>query len=463
MKYLVLTLFLFIAVTFNCSGAKRIFQVKFAASIKVVGFMYRDADFNNIVQIFSNTAGTDVIVSKELDVAPGTVIKNDITFPNSKNGQLIFIEKSFFVPDGTDTIKFSVDANYDLQIVSGIKFFIQDAVLRLNLNPNAYRNEDKSFIGVTNGRAVIETMYTQNRSKIEEMRQKQLCTERERVQLLTIAKTDYYFRTLYWATTNNGYDEIADAMMQLESDKEELQSVTSNGLNDVFSNYLGYLISKRNLDLKNIRQIVNMIIQMGWNKALTTEYLVFALGDKQMLPSEGLAIYNDVKKYLNGQYDEKLIAISKILVPKLTNLAQISLMDVKGGIVNLKQLIDRNPGKIFLIDFWASWCKPCRVQAPFFERNKQKFAGTNVLFLSISLDEDDKVVEWKNALKVDGLIQTANQFKLLKPTSSSLFKNFKISAIPRYSVINGKGEFIDSDFLMPSDAEFANKLSKLLN
>ena len=114
-----------------------------------------------------------------------------------------------------------------------------------------------------------------------------------------------------------------------------------------------------------------------------------------------------------------------------------------------------------LIDLWASWCLPCRKVAPFFEKNKQEFLGKNVVFVSLSIDEDDKITEWKRALKEDGLMNATNHYKLLSPKTSLLFKNFEVSAIPRYALIDASGKFVDADFLMPSEPNFAERLSAL--
>lgn len=51
-------------------------------------------------------------------------------------------------------------------------------------------------------------------------------------------------------------------------------------------------------------------------------------------------------------------------------------------------------GKVIFIDLWATWCKPCVAEMPAFELLKTKYAESDIVFLSISLDEDfDK---WKN-------------------------------------------------------------------
>jgi peroxiredoxin len=74
---------------------------------------------------------------------------------------------------------------------------------------------------------------------------------------------------------------------------------------------------------------------------------------------------------------------------------EISLPDVKGANVNLSSL----QGKVVLIDFWASWCGPCRRSEPDLKKLYQKYQSKGFEIYGVSLDEDK--FAWKMAIKED--------------------------------------------------------------
>ncbi len=74
----------------------------------------------------------------------------------------------------------------------------------------------------------------------------------------------------------------------------------------------------------------------------------------------------------------------------VTNPTEYTLSAVKGDPVKISSL----RGKVIVMDFWATWCGPCRIQHPLYEEVKTKFAGRDdVVFLNIATDEDPSVVQ----------------------------------------------------------------------
>jgi peroxiredoxin len=80
--------------------------------------------------------------------------------------------------------------------------------------------------------------------------------------------------------------------------------------------------------------------------------------------------------------------------------ADLSLPDLNGKFISLSEL----KGKVILIDFWASWCGPCRHNNPRLVKLYNKYHGKGLEIYGISLDED--MESWKKAVHHDRLIWT---------------------------------------------------------
>lgn len=97
-------------------------------------------------------------------------------------------------------------------------------------------------------------------------------------------------------------------------------------------------------------------------------------------------------------------------------------------------------GKYVLLDFWASWCGPCREESAHMRQLYQDFSNRNFTILGISLDAADDKEVWIKAIKDDGLVWT--QVSDLKHWDNSIVKLYSIKAIPQTFLIDPNGIII---------------------
>ena len=122
---------------------------------------------------------------------------------------------------------------------------------------------------------------------------------------------------------------------------------------------------------------------------------------------------------------------------------------------------DKYKGKVVYVDFWASWCGPCRAEFPNSKKmhdgftEKQKKA---IVFLYISIDEDP--TNWKSA--VDNLKLNNGDHGLSEGGwGAKVCQKYQINSIPRYMIIDKNGTIVRPDAPRPSNPETLELLLKL--
>ncbi len=134
---------------------------------------------------------------------------------------------------------------------------------------------------------------------------------------------------------------------------------------------------------------------------------------------------------LEAQYNQ-LAAMQKIRVGEPA--PDIKLPSPDGKEYSLSDL----KGKVVLLDFWASWCRPCRMENPNVVKVYQKYKDQGFTVFSVSLDRPGQKARWEDAIQKDGLAWPYHVSDL-QYWNSPAAKMYGVSGIPRAFMIDRDG------------------------
>jgi thiol-disulfide isomerase/thioredoxin len=200
--------------------------------------------------------------------------------------------------------------------------------------------------------------------------------------------------------------------------------------------------------------VFSQVVRLKGDKPTTLSFRIkyMACNDFMCLPPSNKQFTLDINGKQEEEKDPKAGADSVSAAEKALVYEDFLMADTAGRSVSSKEITDK--AKYTFIDFWASWCAPCRVQGRALIPLYAKYKSKGLKVIAVSLDTNPAA--WKKAIRADGY--TWVNLSDLKGFESPIILKYGITAIPRNFLIDPNGKIIAKDL---HGSELEAKLAEL--
>lgn len=145
-------------------------------------------------------------------------------------------------------------------------------------------------------------------------------------------------------------------------------------------------------------------------------------------------------------------AASLTVAAKRKAAPDFELKDIDGKVIKLSDF----KGKVVLLDFWATWCGPCKIEIPWFKEFERSYKDQGLVVLGIAMDDEGWVVV-KPFLR-----QLAVNYRVVMGSDSTADLYGGISALPTTFLIDREGKIGSTHVGLVSKADFEDGIKELL-
>lgn len=259
----------------------------------------------------------------------------------------------------------------------------------------------------------------------------------------TVTGTGSNANNEYHNITNFSFNESKAIAKLMESEayktdetvKTEVKNRSNNLLGNSLSNMIVYV--RKNPSSPVTPYFTYALIASGFVTPAMTDTLNMAFPAGLRSSKIGKAI----DKTLAGRKEAEMAAAAKSkalddLIPLGSKAIDFTQNDVNGKPVSLSSF----KGKYVLVDFWASWCVPCRAENPNVVKAYNTYKGKGFTVLGVSLDAAKAKEAWLAAIRKDGLTWT--QVSDLDGWDNKAAKAYGVHAIPQNFLIDPNGVIV---------------------
>lgn len=310
-------------------------------------------------------------------------------------------------------------------------------------------------------KALIDSMATLRRGELDALKGVSSQFKRLEGARITADILNSYISYISYATFLRGEKKTREQL------KEETETFYKNLT--IYANPLYKLLAKDELmDVAAVRSVMSYIVKpendtfKAWGEGVNLSPRIvemYQAAEKANMLRERVDrnTLDSIRVFIDRLANKEFAVELQAKVNQAQKLAKgspaidITFADVEG---NTHRLSDFK-GKILYLDFWATWCGPCKKESPYFEKLSKEYAGKDVVFIPISTDTNHKA--W-----IDYLNEHNKELKQYNCIDPKLRSEWAILYIPRFVIIDKDFNIVDAYAPRPSEAAAKTLIDSLL-
>jgi thiol-disulfide isomerase/thioredoxin len=423
-------------------------------------FDYLSEKWEEKALLFSNPGKADTTLLREVEAATTTTFSYNLTIIDAQNN--VTRKKYIYALKPGDIAHFELNQHYFL-ICSNNRypdlapyfFSVPSSKPPFNKKFSFYKSADWRLYYQQ-----LEELYAAKKKTLSETGQA-LSPEYIRY-AHNLLDASFYTSLLSPAWSNDispgAIEEYARKFIPLiEENLERYQHFLTGNLISVIGGITRYKTFREGQDYKDI--LTTMATgQKTIPQPFRDQYALYCLRESPDKHTSQYRLAAAQLNFVNPAYQQ----YAAELVQQYNTIAQTpfanndQLLGPDSKMISWQDLLNNTQKKYLLLDFWASWCAPCRTQIPILRQIKEKFKNDPVEFISMNLDENKD--DWQIAARSENMQNDRYNFYVIDARKSALAKTFRIESLPRYILLDNNGKIVNADFYKPVEPDFEKRL-----
>jgi thiol-disulfide isomerase/thioredoxin len=247
-----------------------------------------------------------------------------------------------------------------------------------------------------------------------------------------------YFGTEYFHYVDFKDPQYNDIPVMFDYTKAYTNVMSQIGLSDATQRiYFDKLLERTTPRSKVYKIVLNSIVSTYLDQMTNKD----ASGNANMTYAKNMIVYGD--KYLKDFGTDDMISTSRI--QQVISQVKLNMIGIPAPEIEMNDRSDKPmklsslKGKVVLVDFWASWCGPCRRENPAVVALYSKYKSKGFEIFSVSLDQDKQ--KWLKAIEDDGLTWTSHVSDL-QGWANAAARLYSVSSIPQTVLLDKEGNIL---------------------